>query len=663
MDRALQNVLKTGKSKSYIFCIIACFIYLAFMVYIYRFIGIDWDKSSHLLQAQDVLSGNIFFRDWNLTGVTFLTTDLLFYEIGYLLFGVSRKAIFTSGGLMTGTALLISFFASNIGKKDHRLLRKIIFAGLTMLPGYYFMETFRTHGAAVSYCLVSFLLTYATIHTETDNKRRMKTLYILIIIVQTLGIFGDMLVLVGSSIPILLYCIIRIVQKNSSENRKFVSLSAICLFSALISMLFDKLYFIVGGAYKNSRIVYTYFRPYSEWGKRLSELVHVLLQLSESDFSDSSLFKSSSLLKLPIFAILIVSCIWMVLIIIALIKNEPVDDLSVLLTISSLTVFCVNLFTSMSGRKYITIIPIAMVLIFTRNIESIYKSVYNTKFLTILLLAFPFLCLTGRAYDTSQLEYPDYSAQQDLIDFLKKNNLNYGYGCFWNSPDLTVYSQASVKVRHIIKKDRGYYIDDWFSKNSWYHEPAQFVLLQAPGETGIEALGKEQDVIDFFGEPDNRYEVRYYTILAYNKDLSKILGQKKNFGEDGIISANEIFRYHNENVTYSDSDEVILSSGGATYGPYDTLAPGKYIITFEGNMLKDAVAEIWSSYDFDPSDYLGRTDHYYHESHLSYSEIDHTDTVISFDVELTDTISDIEYRISNDSEHDIVLKNIIIDQQ
>lgn len=83
----------------YIFCIIG----------LCSHIDVDSDRANHLLQAEDILSGNFFMSDWVLTGITFFTTDLIYYEIGKIFCGVTPEAIYVTGGLMVSSALIAGF--------------------------------------------------------------------------------------------------------------------------------------------------------------------------------------------------------------------------------------------------------------------------------------------------------------------------------------------------------------------------------------------------------------------------------------------------------------------------------------------------------------------------------------------------------------------------
>ena len=58
----------------------------------YKNFVINSDISNHILEAKDAVHGNFLYRDWNLSQISFLFSDIVFYSLGYLICGVSRNA-------------------------------------------------------------------------------------------------------------------------------------------------------------------------------------------------------------------------------------------------------------------------------------------------------------------------------------------------------------------------------------------------------------------------------------------------------------------------------------------------------------------------------------------------------------------------------------------
>jgi len=68
-----------------------------------------------------------------------------------------------------------------------------------------------------------------------------------------------------------------------------------------------------------------------------------------------------------------------------------------------------------------------------------------------------------------------------VSDFLKENDLTYGYATFWNAGPVTVVSNSEVKVRNIYLDEVGYAPSDYQCDEAWYYDQfgreRYFVLL------------------------------------------------------------------------------------------------------------------------------------------------------------------------------------------
>lgn len=54
-------------------------------------LGLNSDMAGMVIEANEIISGNFFLNGRYLTGLTFFPTDLLFFVISSLLFGLSGK--------------------------------------------------------------------------------------------------------------------------------------------------------------------------------------------------------------------------------------------------------------------------------------------------------------------------------------------------------------------------------------------------------------------------------------------------------------------------------------------------------------------------------------------------------------------------------------------
>ncbi len=79
-------------------------LFVLYSIRLFYIMPIDSDYSNLILEAADIISGNVLLNDWIQTGISFLTTDLLYYVIAVLFNGVSRNSYLVASGLMRFSA-------------------------------------------------------------------------------------------------------------------------------------------------------------------------------------------------------------------------------------------------------------------------------------------------------------------------------------------------------------------------------------------------------------------------------------------------------------------------------------------------------------------------------------------------------------------------------
>ena len=262
--------------------------YILFSFYFCRLIGLDADKANHILQAQDILQGNFWLKDWNLTGITFFTTDLLYYELAVLLCGSIRYGTaYVAFGLMMLSVMSLSLFAVLFDKQENRKQRLILFCCLFAIPCMNYGSALRTHSGAIFWSIIAIMIVANILKDETSKgfDKRSIVNYVFLFLSLLLGITGDMLAAVEGAIPILLFCIITILNdpdkyRMKLDKRTYLIVSS---FAAIVgAVAIDKLYFSIGGANKNSYIGYVQFGSVSEWHDRIWSFISNLLLMKSS---------------------------------------------------------------------------------------------------------------------------------------------------------------------------------------------------------------------------------------------------------------------------------------------------------------------------------------------------------------------------------------------
>lgn len=503
--------------------------YAVFAMWLFRFFGINSDQANHLLQADDILSGNFFLSDWNLTGVTFLTTDLVYFEIARIFCGVSYRAIYVANGLKIFSIFVAAYYSAMNDCFKDRKLKEIIFFLVAGIPCMNYIVHLQVHTGAVflSFCILNFA--YKIIKSSNAADQKKKYYYVGICMFAAFGSIGDMLAVIEGVIPVFIFSIYQLLMikdRDQHEIVKYIKLITALLAGVLISVVWNKLYFWIGGANKNSYVTDQLFTDSSQWMEKLDSFIKCILDMNMANFTGVKIADFWNLLKFVNVVFIFVGFIFICRILWLMMQKEhgQVDALSAMLTLSVIMLFAAFLLTDMSLARYITFIPLAVVVIVIRNCGWVIDGVGNRKFCISIMLSAALVSFAGKVHEMSMYQYPQSNKDDyELISFLNSHDLHYGYASFWNASKITVLSGKSVNIRHVVQSGGTFEMFSWFNKNEWYQEDTRFVVINnSDGKRGeTDGFGvSEEEAVEFFGIPAQSYILNKYLILIYDYNLS-----------------------------------------------------------------------------------------------------------------------------------------------
>lgn len=518
------------------------------------FIAVDSDYSNLVLEANDILHGNVFLRDWNLTGLSFFTTDLLYFIIAVLFGSVSKSAIFIATGLMSAVAVILGYYLCE--SKKMTVYDKFIYLFLCLIPANFAMLSMRAHTGAVIWAFFSILL------LQQDMKQPKLSKRIWALILLSLGYAGDPITLILGILPLALYCFVSLVNQRLDLEKKisFEKKIALCVVAVFLGTVLDKFFFLIGGANKNSFLSMRVFEPFENWHDKTILYFQSLLSLGDASFMGQPII---SLQTIPFFAntvliilgfILVFRSIWKWL------KADEHDFISVVLSIGFLIISLLYIITDISvdlmSSRYIATYIIVFAVLIVRNKDWLFSFVrFNKKIAPISLMI---LLIVSFSFKASALLHEKKAtvSQEGLAAYLEEKELQTGFASFWNASSVTVLSHGNVKVRAIIYNSGFYDSFNWFCKNSWYKEPSYFVISDANDSFGITP---ERTAL-FCGSPTEILHYENYEIYVYESDISGCL--HVNCLEDHTVIPLELYR---NAATKLEFDYCLLENGGILY--------------------------------------------------------------------------------------------------
>ena len=653
----MKNILFFLKKNIKIILVFIFFIiYFLYAYFVSRSLPINSDIANHMLQSQDFLSGNFLMKGWIFTGITFLTTDLIFYNIAELFCkGINCNSFYLSSTLMFFSVVLTYFLV--ICKNKKNIISIIIFILLCTVFDFFCFVWLRVHSGALCYTFIVFLLFYNILQENEENletdikKKRYSFIWLMLLIF--LGTFGDFLFVIECICPLLIFLLYYILQDTEKEKiinkvKIFVSI----IINVILAIFADKLYFALNKSDKWSYINKKHFIGIDKLHDSFMSFIHHLLSLVSGHYWENNISNFVTYGKLINIFILLIGLIILFYVLFKFFTLKKVDNISVLLSLSAVLIFLANIFTPLNQARYAIIIPLALYGLIIRNFDDISNIFKNKK---IFIGIFLVLCLFSFIDKFNTIDYKQINETteriKDMSYFLKKHNLFNGYSSFWQSSVFTVLSEDKVKIRHLDCIRNSFYQRNWFCKDSWYSENTHFILFDL-GDPDSSYFGNKYSYFDwerfnkpfnqdkvkkYFGLPDKIYEYNNYIVYVYKKNLSPFVLDTHNYISKNVLLPNQIFYYNKNVIKDNKTNNLVLSKGGFVYGPYIEMGKSKYKVTIYGKNLLSAKIDIYSkSLDI--------------KENVNYSILNRRNNKIDFLVNFKNMkykIKNVEFRISN----------------
>ena len=209
-------------------------------------------------------------------------------------------------------------------------------------------------------------------------------------------------------------------------------------------------------------------------------------------------------------------------------------------------------------------------------------------FITLMFMSGGYFTYRASGISSQILAQPDQlkSDRLNFINFLKEKNLKYGYASYWNSSSITVLSDESIKIRPIIMQSGIPMPMKHLSSNRWYYPAAwqgeTFLLL-----TNTDSALLDLNKLDKIGLSIKKiHTFNEFKIFIFSDNIAnhipnwdtKFLNQKSFPATD--FSLKNIGRLIPEDDNLANLVAEPSDVGALHFGPYITMDPGKYLVTF-----------------------------------------------------------------------------------
>jgi len=494
----------------------SCYMFLSFAK-----IPINSDFSALVLEANDVLSGNVFLSGWNLTGATFAFTEVLFYSLGVLLFGIDVKAYILAGTfmyiLMFGTGILL------MKQKEDRFWFSglLLYFAVAGFPGTFWAESLRAHSGVFVYGFAAILCLKLLFEAER------KWLFAVYLLLVALGSMSDMFIIPICCIPVLIFCGFNLLSNQTAQRKLNWLILGLTAGGLILGKVFNETYLWIGGANENSLSGVAPFSALEEIPEHCMVFISCLLKMFRCDFTGTKIFSVSTGWNFLRIWILLYGFSVVCQTLKSFFLRRNFDNVNVILSlgivVQSVFLIITPFMNGLQSGRYFSFFPISFAVLIVRDLRK--KQVFGLKLANrslpanLLIAVYCLLLIAGSVQPVSLSRA--VSGQDRLATFLREQGLTDGYGDFWTANTVTVASENRVKVRALsfeaVDSVQQPYAYLWFSKTGWYHpEYANFIVI---GSTGFKEVN-EENVNKFFGEPVEKLVFEDYGIYIYDHDIS-----------------------------------------------------------------------------------------------------------------------------------------------
>lgn len=504
--------------KSKIYLLISLLFILVLLCIVYNKLSYTYPHNSDdaviLLQAKDMLKGNIFLKDWSLPPDTFWTLDIPFYSILTILFGSTPKLMYHGPAIIYAFIVLaVILLTKNCGNTKKSYINIIIALTIVGLPSAFLgglISQGPIHLGTILVLLVSFIiLDDLERHTGELSFWRLGLFFISMFLANT----GDPLALYIGVLPIALTYIYKIASRDGRN--KSLSIITVLILAILVSKV--TLIDVRSSGGFNSLPINAVFVSIEKFPYNLSLTIQGILLLFGTDFFGQPL----TFLTVEIMA----RSIGMLYVFYSICKviryKKDYGTIEHILVLGIVIDLISYLFSNQpinieSTRYLLPIIIYGAILAGRLEIPDFKGNIHK-----IIIMG---ICLVYLISFLPRLSAPiPFAKEVELVHFLEANNLEDGYGAYWNSHIVTVESNNDIKVRPVVWNGSDIAPFNWLSSEKWYTDEntARFLVFDSSnwGNVNLDNAKKT------FGKPAGVYKVEDYTILVWNYNISQKLGR------------------------------------------------------------------------------------------------------------------------------------------
>jgi hypothetical protein len=474
------------------------------------------DGASNALQAWQMLHGNPLLRGWQLSDVSFYTTELPQYSLIEQLTGLGAAVVHVASA-MTYTLLLLLAALLAKGKATGRdaIVRCLLAAGLMLAPqvgnGVAVLVGSPDHvGSAVPVLLAVLLI---------DRGGRRWQVLPGVGVLLTVALIGDSIVMYTGVLPIIAVCLVWVYRARFWHQQRWrtswFELALAAMAAATVGLASAILHAIrSAGGFTVWPLPAALAAP-AQVPHYLFITGRGLLLLFGANVFDHNVGFVAALAAGHLVGLVLAG--WAVGCSLRQFgKLEPAMAILAVAVVIILAAFSFGSRASdlLAARDITAVLPMSAALA-GRLLAQRLASARLLPAMAVLMAGY--LVSLGRI-----VVLPAAGAQgAGLAPWLAARRLDYGLAGYWNANVTTLDTSGKVVLRSVLADGQQITGDYWEVQSAWYNpkrNDANFIVL-VPSPPGFKRYPTVASVRATFGQPARIYYVGSYTIIVYAKNL------------------------------------------------------------------------------------------------------------------------------------------------
>lgn len=534
IERSIRNIL-------YIIFILNIVSLLIFVLYSYKKFGFNSDSAVRVLLAKEIYdSGSYFPKDWFFvngdiwvfSAHTIIIPLLRYFSVGYSLYAFA-SVVMAVAILLSVNALLNTLKV----EKNNRLIILSIFTSGVSLAITENLYGQISYGLMVMYyCLfLCGILAILTQKIRLLNKSNIFILILLVIVFWSNPLRALVFFVMPLGLALAYYFLQCYKQETVRHELKYIkNIILIIIISMIMGLILNKI--TLNNIQMNAGVTQLQWVSLSEMIKKIPKLISSLLFiLGGEPYANRSLFTISGVYDgfRLIIAICFIALIPLsIRIIFKTEENKNIKIFTVFtcgaFTIIAFLIVSTNIY---NARYLLPAVVLMMFIVYVIQFDFKNNPIFDAlRILTIIGFITNTLTInTGywETYRVSEAHKDDSQAfnnLNNLAQYMKSINLNYGYSTFWNAGSVTVLSDNAVKVRQIYIENGMPQKFKWLSANSWYIQsstPMKTFMLLTKKES--EAINWKMLKDEYKLIPESEINFGDYIIYIFGENISNKL--------------------------------------------------------------------------------------------------------------------------------------------